>query len=268
MFHHNRTRSAVLNLGDLEQLFEQKYGRSNKVGWAPLRRHHWGYYLPADVYEACVSKLVFDGCSWVDIGGGHSIFPDNPALARSLVSRCSLVVAVDPSENVKNNDFVHRCSQCLLEDYYQADVLFDLATLRMVVEHVDNPSRFMLALQGILRPGGIVVVFTVSKMSPISLLARLIPFRLHHPIKQFFWGGDEEDTFPVHYKMNAPRVLRSLFTKHGFEEVAFAYLDDLSTFARFPYLNRAELVVWKVLSRVGLKYPESCLLGVYKKSDD
>lgn len=261
-----RAQSELPSGNDLEQLFQQKYARSDKVGWAPLRRHDFGYYLPADVYEACVSKQVFDGCSWVDVGGGHDIFPDNPALARSLVSRCSLVVAVDPSENVKNNDFVHRRSQCFLEDY-RADELFDLVTLRMVVEHVENPKRFVVALQGILRPGGIVVIFTVSKMSPNSWLARLIPFRLHHPIKQLFWGDDEEDTFPVHYKMNARSVLRSLFGKHGFEEVAFAYVDDLSTFARFPHLNYAELAVWKVLGRVGVKYPENCLLGVYKKSD-
>jgi ubiquinone/menaquinone biosynthesis C-methylase UbiE len=177
-----------------------------------------------------------------------------------------LVVAVDPSENVKNNDFVHRRSQCFLEDYV-ADELFDLATLRMVVEHVENPKQFVVALQRILRPGGIIVVFTVNKMSPNSQVARLIPFRLHHPIKQFFWGDDEEDTFPVHYKMNSRSVLRSLFREHGFEEVAFSTLDDLSTFARFPHLNCAKLVVWKVLGSVGLKYPENCLLGVYKKSD-
>jgi hypothetical protein len=103
-------------------------------------------------------------------------------------------------------------------------------------------------------------------MSPNSQVARLIPFRLHHPIKQFFWGGDEEDTFAVHYKMNSKNVLGSLFSKHGFEELAFAYLDDLSTFARFRYLSYAELVVWKLLGRIGLKYPENCLLGVWKKS--
>jgi hypothetical protein len=105
-----RAQSELPSGNDLEQLFQQKYARSDKVGWAPLRRHDFGYYLPADVYEACVSKQVFDGCSWVDVGGGHDIFPDNPALARSLVSRCSLVVAVDPSENVRNNDLVHRRS--------------------------------------------------------------------------------------------------------------------------------------------------------------
>jgi hypothetical protein len=127
----------------------------------------------------------------------------------------------------------------------------------MVVEHVENATRFMVALWRVLRPGGIVVLLTVNKMSPISLLARLIPFRLHYLIKQFFWGGDEEDTFPVHYEMNSRSILRSLFRKHVFEELAFAYLDDLSTFARFRYLSYAELVVWKLLGRIGLKYPEN-----------
>lgn len=250
--------------GELEQLFQEKHGRLDKVGWAPTIRHRFGYYLPADVYEACVFNQVFDGCSWIDIGGGRSIFPDNPAMARFLVSRCSLVVAVDPSENVKDNDFVHLRSQCFLEDY-QADGSFDLATLRMVVEHVENPMSFMHALSRVLRPGGLAVVFTVNKASPVSVISRILPFGLHYPIKRFFWAGEEEDTFPVHYNMNSGTVLRQVFRSHGFRELAFAYIDDLSTFAQFRFLGRVELVLWKCLKTVGLRYPENCLLGVYEK---
>src|SRR5690349_13940645 len=85
---------------DVKRLFLQKYGALERHGWALRRRFRFNYFLPAEVYETAVSGLVCDGCSWIDVGGGRDIFPNNSALARQLVSRCSTVVAVDPSENV------------------------------------------------------------------------------------------------------------------------------------------------------------------------
>jgi hypothetical protein len=130
---------------DLERLFEQKYGPPSSVGWAPRRRWRFGYHLPAEVYEGVVSKLAKPGCHWLDVGGGQAIFPENPHLARELVSRCARVVAVDPSDNVHHNPYVHERHQCLLEEFEPRSP-FDLATMRMVVEHVSEPSQFVEAL--------------------------------------------------------------------------------------------------------------------------
>jgi 2-polyprenyl-3-methyl-5-hydroxy-6-metoxy-1,4-benzoquinol methylase len=162
------------------------------------------------------------------------------------------------------NDFVHERFQTTLEEYCP-DVQFDLATMRMVAEHVSEPERFVSALARLLKPGGVAVVFTVNRRSPLALLSALVPFRLHHTIKQIFWDGDEKDTFPTHYLMNTPAELPRLFARAGFEEVAFAKLDDLSAFGSFRWLNYVELLVWRGLRRVGVSYPENCLLGVYRR---
>lgn len=261
---HDPDQIEMPSLEELKGLGLQKYGEPESTGWSPRQRSRFGYYLPADRYEALVQKLVFEGCAWVDVGGGHDIFPENPELARTLVSRSSLAVAVDPSDNIEQNEFVHRRSKCLIEDY-ETDERFDLATLRMVAEHVSDPATVLKSLHRLLRPGGVAVVFTVNKWSPISLISRWTPFRLHHIIKKLFWGGEEEDTFPVEYKMNRRKTLRRLFEQHGFREAAFAHLDDLAMFGRFRWLNFAELSVWKLLRWFGLRYPENCLLGVYER---
>src|SRR5690349_2072270 len=83
------------SIDDLDRWFQRKYASSG-MGWAPRRRHRFGYYLPADIYETCLEKEIFNGCSWIDVGGGQSIFPENLALGRCLASRCSVLVAVDP----------------------------------------------------------------------------------------------------------------------------------------------------------------------------
>jgi SAM-dependent methyltransferase len=266
--HSRDTRAASFELpsrAELESLFRQKYGSPESTGWSPRRRWRAGYFLPADVYEAVVSRTVFEGCDWLDVGGGHDIFPDNAALARTLVSRCRTVVAVDPSENVHDNTFAHERVRALIEDYRPARQ-FDVATLRMVVEHVVDPDAVAAALHRLLRPGGLAIVFTVNRWSPITLLSRATPFALHGPIKSVMWGGEDKDTFPVQYKMNSRRTLRRVFAAHGFEESAFAYLDDLSAFGFFKGLNSLELLVWRTLSSLHLRYPENCLLGVYRRN--
>jgi hypothetical protein len=248
---------------ELSELFLEKYGLPTEVGFSAARRVKANYYPPADVYEAMVAKHVFPGCAWIDVGGGHDIFPDNPKLARTLASRCACVVAVDPDRAVHENRFVTERHQCRIEDY-RDQRRFHLATLRMVVEHVDEPVRLVRALRAVLLPDASVVVLTVNGWSPISIVSRLMPFALHHPIKRLFWGGDERDTFPVRYLMNTRATLRRQFESEGFVESAFGYLDDLSTFGQFRTLGTVELAAWSVLRRIGIVYPENCLLGIYR----
>jgi hypothetical protein len=109
------------------------------------------------------------------------------------------------------------------------------------------------------------VVLTVNRLSPLTVLSRVVPFHLHHPIKAWIWGTEEEDTFPVRYKMNSRAALADAFEGAGLRELLFCKLDDLSTWSRHNFMNYAELVAWKTLRNLGAPYPENCLLGVYGK---
>jgi 2-polyprenyl-3-methyl-5-hydroxy-6-metoxy-1,4-benzoquinol methylase len=252
---------------ELRSLFLAKYGPPHATGWGPRRRFEFGYYPPGEVYEAIVDRYVTVGCRWLDVGGGKAIFPEHPSLARQLVARASHVVAVDPSDNVHRNEFVHERVQCFLETY-TPDSLFDLVTLRMVVEHVADPPAFADALGHVVKPGGRVIVFTVSSWSPLARAAAVVPFCLHYPVKRFFWGGEPEDTFPVHYRMNTRRHLRAHLNRAGFQEELFLSVDDLSTFSRFKMLNYLELVVWRAMQQLGWTYPEHCLIAIYRRAGD
>ncbi|HET7042646.1 MAG TPA: hypothetical protein VFI13_11525, partial [Gemmatimonadales bacterium] len=113
-----------------------------------------------------------------------------------------------------------------------------------------------------------VVVLTVNLYSPVTLVSRMLPFAAHHPVKRFFWGCEEEDTFPTTYRMNTRRVLRRLFEGAGFDERRFLRLDDLCVFGSFKLMGRLELLLWKGLRRVGLRYPENRLLGIYERRSE
>jgi hypothetical protein len=199
------------------------------------------------------------------VGGGRDIFPDNRALAAELAGRCRLVVSVDPSDTVEENRFAHQRVKMRIEDYVSGEP-FDLATLRMVAEHIENPGAAVAALSRLMKPNGVVVVYTINKWSPVSLVSWLTPHRLHHPIKHLLWKTDERDTFPVVYKLNTRNQLRRCFGQFGFRERHFTYLDDCRTFHCSRPLHFVELFLWRLLSTGGMRYPENCLLGLYQRT--
>jgi SAM-dependent methyltransferase len=255
----------LLSREELFHLFVQKYGTPEDTGWSPRRRFRSGYFLPSDVYEAVVSKFVTPGCAWLDVGGGRAPFPENHALAKSLAERVRILVGVDPSAEIEGNQFVHRAIRCRLEDFTTTD-RFDIVTMRMVAEHVIDPEALVAAIARLLRRQGKVVILTVNFWSAVTLVSRVTPFALHHPIKRLVWGGEEEDTFPVAYRMNTRRRLQHIFGAAGLTEKRFLYLDDCSVFGRFYYLNALELWMQRSMRRLGWRYPETCLLGIYEKA--
>ena len=259
--------SSAPSREDLLRVFTMKYGTPGSAGWGPRLRLEAGYFTPDDIYEAVLDRLVKDDTAWVDVGGGRHLLPENPSLARALTARARLVVGVDPSANILENGFVHRRVRCQVEDF-QADTTFDLATLRMVAEHLESPERALGSLARLVRPGGRLVVYTVHRYAPLSVLSRWVPFRLHNAVKSLFWRTEDRDTFPVQYKMNTRATLRRLVERAGFREQQFAYLADCRIFTRWRALNRIELGLWNACRRLGVPYPEVCLLGVYERRED
>jgi SAM-dependent methyltransferase len=253
-----------ISQAELEEVFQIKYGDPRTTGWGPRMRRRFNYSTPDDYYEAAVAKLVTSGCNWLDVGCGRHVFPSNPRLARILANKCALLVGVDPDTTVNENRFVHQRVNSYIEDY-QSDRAFDLVTLRMSAEHVAEPERTLAALSRLTKPGGKVIIYTINRWSPVPIITWIVPFGLHQPIKRVLWKTEEKDTFPVAYLMNTRKKLAQLFQPHSFQEYYFAYFDDCRTWSRFRVTQLLELVSWKVLNSVGIRYPENCLLGIYER---
>jgi SAM-dependent methyltransferase len=250
----------------LWEIFRLKYGDPATYGWGPRMRSRVRHFTPDDYYEALVDRLVAPGCAWIDVGCGRDIFPDNEPLAARLAARCQILVGVDPDNNLDENPYVQERAKTTI-DRFRTTRTFDLVTLRMVAEHINDPDSAVASLARLTRLGGKVIIFTVNKWSPASLAAKIIPFRWHHAIKRLLWRSAEQDTFPVSYRMNTRKSLRRAFEARGFRETSFAYLDDCRTFGRFRVPHYLELSLWKLLRRFGLRYPENCLLGIYERED-
>src|SRR5690606_6245448 len=83
----------------LASIARLRYGDPADAGRTIRSRHRAGYHLPAAHYEAAVLASAPDSGGWLDVGGGKSPFPENPALAAELAGRLRLTV-VDPDPTV------------------------------------------------------------------------------------------------------------------------------------------------------------------------
>jgi 2-polyprenyl-3-methyl-5-hydroxy-6-metoxy-1,4-benzoquinol methylase len=251
--------------GVLRQVFHLKYGAEGDLGWGPRLRRSYGYHNPDDWYESLLAALVFPGVHWLDVGCGRDLFPSNRALAAQLAKRAGRLVGLDPDPTLDENPFVHERIRSGIDDY-DGGHAFDLITLRMVAEHIDDPAACARSIERSLRPGGLCVVYTVYSGSPMPLLTRLAPMGLRHVIKRWLWNTEEKDTFPTRFQMNTRGKLRRLFEAVGMREEAFLRLDDCRTFAKFRWACQQELRLRAACHRVGLPYPEHCIVGVYRRS--
>jgi SAM-dependent methyltransferase len=227
--------------------------------------HHRFGYIRADLwYEALVDALVTQETRWIDVGGGKSVFPHNDPLSTILARRCALLVGVDPSENIHDNPFVHERVQGFIEQYSSGNE-FDLATLRMVAEHITDPTAAVAALARLIRPTGKVVIYTPNKWSIASLAARVVPNAWHQRVTGFLWNTKDEDVFPTAYLMNTRKQLARAFTMGGFREVDFVHVDSCCLGQRFRTTCFAELLTWRLLRTFNLTFPENNLLAVYER---
>ncbi|HEB54288.1 MAG TPA: class I SAM-dependent methyltransferase [bacterium] len=262
-----RPEPLLLRLPDeasLRQMFHRRYGARHELGWGPRMRQQNGYFTPDDVYEALVAGLVVPGVRWLDVGCGRELFPNNLGLAEALSKRCRRLTGVDPDPTLQENPWVHEKVQGGI-DTYDGQQAFDLVTMRMVAEHIDDPLACTRAIARALAPGGLAVVFTVFAASPMPLLTRLAPMGLRHVVKSWLWGTQPKDTFPTRFRMNTRSALQRQFAAVGMREEAFLRLDDCRTFARFQSLHQLELWGMRACRALGWPYPEHCLLGCYRK---
>ena len=239
--------------------------RVKTLGWSPRLRQRFGYFTPDECYEAMMLQLINNGADWIDVGCGHELFPSNQPLGELLSARCRLLVGVDPSPNIEKNPLVHERAKCTIEEYH-TDRKFDVISLRMVAEHIADPEAAIAAFSRLTKPGGRVVIYTVSKWALSSLVAAGSPIGFHHVIKGALWRTHPDDTFPTVYRMNTRKRLRQLFAAGGFREEQFLYLDDCRTLGRWRIGTVLELSARRVLRTLGLPYVDVCILGVYRRN--
>ncbi len=182
-----------------------------------------------------------------------------------LAARCRSLTGVDPSDNIDENTLLHHRAKCMLQDYV-TDRRYDLITMRMVAEHITDPAVAVAALRRLLKPDGQVVIYTVYKFAPVSLIASWdadvgAPCGEGRGV-----GGRGEGYFPDGVQDEYAGRAGAVVAAEGMQEMRFRRLDGHQVHQPWLLLNATELLMWRVFNLFGVPYPEHCLLGVYAPS--
>ncbi|MGN6607726.1 MAG: class I SAM-dependent methyltransferase [Jatrophihabitans sp.] len=201
-----------------------------------------------------VQALATDASVLVDVGCGRGAMVDPPAASgersiQDLRAPGRRVIGIDIDRAGFENPVVDEFRMIEGGRWPLDDESVDLAYCDWVLEHVADPTAFVDELHRVLRPGGAFVARTVSKRSPLSLGARLVPNERHSAVVgQLQPGREEVDVFPTVYAMNTVPDLRAVLEPRF--EWAASFHPGLSEYVRrFPRTAEAVAAIEARLPR-------------------
>lgn len=184
------------------------------LGWDPFFKDYGHRANSTVVLFATALALAGDAHMIVDVGCGRGAAAATQRGGRRLHDLRAggrYVVGIDVDPAGKQNPVIDEFR--LIEDdrWPLDDGSVDLVYSDWTLEHVEDPDRFVSELTRVLRPGGAFVARTVSRYSPLSLVARVVPNERHPAVlRRLQPNRQERDVFPTAYRMNTVRDLRRL----------------------------------------------------------
>lgn len=184
---------------------------------------------PYRIFELHVQKTLDPSGNSVllDAGCGRTA----PVLSR-FVGQARSLIGVDlvPFTDMPAGIELHQAD---LSKLPLPDSSVDLIMSRSVFEHLADPAAVYAEFARVLRPDGRVVFLTANMWDYGTLMARLIPNRLHGKVVKFVEGRAEEDTFPTAYKTNTRRDVDRLSREAGLAVESFEYLSQYPNYLMF-----------------------------------
>jgi len=136
--------------------------------------------------------------------------------AYDLKGRVGRLVGADITPRVLDNPLLDEGVIADVTDLPFEDDTFDVAFSIYVLEHIEEPERFVREMGRVLRPGGYFLSLTPNRYHYVTLASSMTSTGFHKRLNARR-GRPEEDTFPTAYKMNSRRALTTYFEGAGFD---------------------------------------------------
>ena len=154
-----------------------------------------------DAWFLVVSQHVKSDMDVCEIGSGSG-----KGFQNKKYPKAKLIFGMDLDSRVLLNPYLNEAAIGSAYDLPQlvAGHKFDVIYSHMVVEHIDNPLKFIGVQMECLKPGGIIVHSTVSKYYWSSLINNQVPDGVKNwLISRLGSGRTSEDTFDAYYFLNS-----------------------------------------------------------------
>lgn len=174
-----------------------------------------------DTYTDTLLSYVNQTSRWLDLGCGHQILqewmPQCVQAQTIIVERSKIIVGID-------YDYFSLQEQKAIKNRILGDIQrlpfknnsFNLITANMVVEHIENPAAVLTEVHRVLEPNGFFIFHTPNLLSYTTVFSLMIPKVLKQKLIKFLEKRNEKDIFSTYYRMNSPKIIRSLAQKNGF----------------------------------------------------
>ena len=184
----------------------------------PLTGARWA--AKSEAYASLIAEHLFAESVWLDAGGGNRLLEDDmDPLENWLVTQCNTIIGMDLAVTSHRN--IRRLAQGSLYHLPFADNSLDLVTCRMVVEHLDDPTKAFLEIHRCLRNNGAIVVITPNLRNygvfGNAIATRLLKENWRLKLVQSSDARPQEDVFPVRYRANTMPKLVRLIEKSGLQ---------------------------------------------------
>ncbi len=228
-------QKAALPL-DVQNSYRARY-RAMRPGWRSS-----GEQLEAMVRSHLTpeSSVLDLGCGrggvvelfWRDVKLAAGLDPDEPSLAERRTRGMPVVAGRG-------------------EHLPFAGEAFDLVVCVWVLEHLRTPESVLREVHRVLRPGGHFVFVTPNVRHPLlafNRLGRALP-QLQRRLVPRLYGRVEADTFPVEYRANTERTIRSLADRSGLQVADLRVVPDPTYLAFNGFMFRASVISDGLLPR-------------------
>jgi ubiquinone/menaquinone biosynthesis C-methylase UbiE len=219
-----------------------------------------------------VDELLKPGMRWLDAGCGHQILEFRLLnQEQAMVARASCAVGCDAYlPALRKHRSLQKVVCCSLDALPFADRSFDLVTLNMVVEHLQNPEAVLAELSRVVDANGRVILYTPNAAGYQTALHRLgwriFPKRCVHRMIRFLEHRESDDVFPTFYRANTYRRLGELMTSKALVEEKVSLLIDKPLLYFFAPFSVVELILRRLLRASGCRQlTAGTILGVYRR---
>jgi SAM-dependent methyltransferase len=192
-----------------------------------LTKYYGDSKHPYRIFEECVDAALSPRSVLLDAGCGRGV----PVLQK-FIGRASRLVGVELVDFKEVPEGIETFNADLSR-VPLPDQSVDLVMSRSVFEHLTDPLAVYREMFRLLRPGGKVIFLTANLWDYATLIARLVPNRLHGRIVAAVEGRAEEDVFPTAYKTNSAGDIRRLAQASGFVVTDLKYLGQYPNYFMF-----------------------------------
>jgi len=239
-----------------------------KIYWRLQRTIAPGLKSSQFAYEEELSRRVGRDVRWLDLGCGHAVLPSwRQQAEQHLVERCGVLVGMDfDLPSLKAHRTIRRRVRGEIGRLPFESGSFDLVTMNMVVEHLNDPLAQFQEVHRVLAPGGVLIFHTPNALSYAVMAARLIPDGIKTKLVSLLEGRREEDIFRTHYRANTEGAIGQIAAVSGFHIADLRMVVTDAVFATVPPLALFELIWLRILMTQPLRSWRTNLVATLKKA--